>query len=300
MMYPLVRELAEDGIPVTVTCRVLKIARQPYYRWLTQPVTDAELIEAYRANALFDAHQDDPEFGYRFLLAEAQEAGEAMAERTAWRICSQLGWWSVFGKPKRGNAKKPGPPVHDDLCAVVDKHGVIRHVFEADGPNELWLSDITEHWTAEGKLYVCAIKDVYSNRIVGYSIDSRMKSRLAVAALNNAVARRGDVAGCVVHTDRGSQFRSRKFVHALNRHAMVGSMGRVGAAGDNAAMESFFSLLQKNVLDRRSWNTREALRIAIVRWIERTYHRRRRQAALGRLTPIEYEAIMTTPATHAA
>ncbi|WP_227492413.1 IS3 family transposase, partial [Nocardioides salarius] len=155
----------------------------------------------------------------------------------------------------------------------------------------------TEHRTGEGKLYLCAIKDVYSNRIVGYSIDSRMKSRLAVAALNNAVARRGDVAGCVVHSDRGSQFRSRKFVHALNRHAMVGSMGRVGAAGDNAAMESFFALLQKNVLDRRSWATREELRIAIVTWIERTYHRRRRQASLGRLTPIEYETIMTTNET---
>ena len=300
MIYPLVRELAVDGIPVTVTCRVLKIARQPYYRWLAQPVTDAELVEAYRANALFDAHKDDPEFGYRFLVDEAKEAGEVMAERTAWRICSQLGWWSAFGKPKKGKAKKPGPPVHDDLCAVVDKHGVIRHVFEADAPNELWLSDITEHRTAEGKLYVCAIKDVYSNRIVGYSIDSRMKSRLAVAALNNAVARRGDVAGCVVHTDRGSQFRSRKFVAALNRHGMVGSMGRVGAAGDNAAMESFFSLLQKNVLNRHSWATREDLRIAIVTWIERTYHRRRRQAGLGRLTPIEYETIMTTPATQAA
>lgn len=299
-MYPLVRELAVDGIPVTVTCRVLKIARQPYYRWFRAPITDAELVEAYRANALFDAHKDDPEFGYRFLVDEAAIAGEVMAQRTGWRICSQLGWWSVFGKPKRGKAKKPGPPVHDDLCAVTDKHGVIRHEFTADGPNELWIGDITEHWTAEGKLYVCAFKDVYSNRIVGYSIDSRMKSRLAVAALNNAVARRGDVAGCVVHTDRGSQFRSRKFVHALNRHSMVGSMGRVGAAGDNAAMESFFALLQKNVLDRRSWTTRQELRIAIVTWIERTYHRRRRQAALGRLTPVEYEAIMTSPASQAA
>ena len=81
---------------------------------------------------------------------------------------------------------------------------------------------------------------------------------------------------------------------------MVGSMGRVGAAGDNAAMESFFSLLQKNVLDRRSWTTREELRIAIVTWIERTYHRRRRQDRLGRLTPIEYEIIMTAPAAQAA
>jgi transposase InsO family protein len=132
---------------------------------------------------------------------------------------------------------------------------VTRHEVNADRPNELWLSDITEHWTGEGKLYVCAIKDVYSNRIVGYRIDSRMKSSLAVAALNDAAARRriegGDVAGCVVHTDRGSQFRSRKFVHALNRHSTVCSMGRVGAAGDNAAMESFFALLQKNLLNQR-------------------------------------------------
>jgi putative transposase len=300
MMYPLVRELAVDGIPVAVTCRVLKIARQPYYRWLSTPVTDAELTAAYRANALFDAHLDDPEFGYRFLADEARDAGEAMSERTAWRICSQLGWWSAFGKKRSKNGKHPGPPVHDDLCTVVDAKGRVRHEFSADSPNELWLSDITEHWTGEGKLYLCAIKDVYSNRIVGYSIDSRMKSRIAVNALHNAVARRGDVAGCVLHTDRGSQFRSRKFVHAINRHDMVGSMGRVGAAGDNAAMESFFSLLQKNVLDRRSWATRDELRIAIVRWIEKTYHRRRRQAALGRLTPIEYELIMTTTATQAA
>ena len=291
MIYPLVRELADDGVPVTVTCRVLKIARQPYYRWLANPVTDAELEEAHRANALFDAHIDDPEFGYRFLVDEARDAGQLMAARTAWRICRDNGWWSAFGKRKRGKNGKPGPPVHDDH---------VQRDFTAEQPNQLWLADITEHMTSEGKLYLCAIKDVYSNRIVGYSIDSRMKSRLAVAALNNAVARRQDVAGCILHTDRGSQFRSRKFVRALGHHNMVGSMGRVGAAGDNAAMESFFSLLQKNILDRRSWRTREELRIAIVTWIERTYHRRRRQDSLGRLTPIEFETIMTTSATQAA
>ncbi|SBS77438.1 transposase (fragment) [uncultured Mycobacterium sp.] len=95
---------------------------------------------------------------------------------------------------------------------------------------------------------------MFSNRIVGYSIDSRMKSRLATAALHSAVARRGDVAGCILHSDRVTQFRSRRFVLALGRHGMVGSMCRVGAPGDNAAMESFFSLLQKNVLDRRRWD----------------------------------------------
>jgi putative transposase len=298
MMYPLVRELAVDGIPVTVTCRVLKIARQPYYRWLADPVTDAEWIQAHRANALFDAHRDDPEFGYRFLVDEARDDGQPMAERTGWRICSTNGWWSVFGKPRGRNGKKkrnPGTPAFDDL---------VQRNFTAAEPNTLWLVDITEHWTGEGKLYCCAIKDVFSNRIVGYSIDSRMKARLAVAALNNAVARRAaagaEVAGCIVHADRGSQFRSRKFHRALARNNLVGSMGQVASAADNAAMESFFSLLQKNVLDRQPWRTREQLRIAIVTWIERTYHRRRRQATLGRLTPIEYEAIMTPTATQAA
>ncbi|MFI1472100.1 IS3 family transposase [Streptomyces wuyuanensis] len=289
-IYPLVKELAADGMPVAVTCRVLKLARQPYYRWLDKPVADAVLEQAYRANALLDAHRDDPEFGYRFLADEARGAGTRMADRTAWRICRENRWWSVFGK-KRGRIKKAGPPVHDDL---------VRRDFTATGPNRLWLADITEHATGEGKLYLCAIKDVFSNRIVGYSIDARMKSRLAVTALDNAVARREHVDGCILHSDRGSQFRSRKFVRALDRHRMTGSIGRVGAAGDNAAMESFFSLLQKNVLDRRSWTTREELRTALVTWIERTYHRRRRQAALGRLTPVEFETVMTTPALQAA
>ncbi|BBX87852.1 hypothetical protein MAUB_57250 [Mycolicibacterium aubagnense] len=118
------KELAADGIPVAVTCRVLKLSRQPYYRWLADPITEAELIEAYRANALFDAHADDPEFGYRYLVEEARDAGEPMAERTAWRICSQNRLWSVFGK-KRGKNGKVGPPVHDDL---------VERDFTAEGP----------------------------------------------------------------------------------------------------------------------------------------------------------------------
>ncbi len=291
-MYPLVSELAADGIPVAVSCRVLKLSRQPYYRWLAKPITHSEVVQAYRVNALFNAHRDDPEFGHRLLADEAREMGEAMADRTAWAITSGNGWFSVFGKKRGKNGKKPGPAVHDDLCTVIDEHGRTRHVFTADRVNQLWLTDITEHKTAEGKLYCCAIKDAFSGRIVGYSIDSRMKSRLAVQALKNAVQMRGDVAGCVVHSDRGSQFRSKKFLRALACHRMVGSMGRVGSSGDNAAMESFFSLLQKNVLDRRSWSSRDQLRIAMVAWIERTYHRRRRQARLGRLTPVEYETIM--------
>ncbi|WP_262424704.1 IS3 family transposase [Brachybacterium sp. Z12] len=289
--YPLVSELAADGIPVAVSLRVLKLSSQPYYRWRHQQVTAAELIEAYRANSLLDAHRDDPEYGYRFLAGEAGVNGQPMCERTAWRICRDNQWRSVFGKKRGKNGKRPGPPVHDDL---------VQRDFSADDVNELWLTDITEHWTDEGKLYLCAIKDVFSGRIVGYSMDSRMKARLAVNALDNATSRRRGAAGCIVHSDRGSQFRSRKFVHALNRHHLIGSMGQVGAAGNNAAMESFFALLQKNVLDRKRWRTRDELRIAIITWIERTYHRRRRQARLGRLAPIEYETIMNPTVSLAA
>jgi putative transposase len=138
-MYPLVRELAVDGIPVTVTCRVLKIARQPYYRWLANPVTDAEWVAAHRANALFDAHKDDPEFGYRFLADEARDEGQPMADRTAWRICSVNGWWSTFGKKRGRNGKKkrkPGTPAFDDL---------VKRNFTAEAPNTLWLVDIERH-----------------------------------------------------------------------------------------------------------------------------------------------------------
>ena len=291
MMFPLVRELAADGIPVTVTCRVLKLCRQQYYRWLSVPVTDGQLAEAWLANAIFDAHRDDPEFGYRFLADEVRLADHDVSDRVVWRICRDNQWWSRFGQPKRGKGSRPGAPAHDDL---------VRRDFTAKAPNVVWVTDLTEHWTAEGKLYCCAIKDLYSNRIVGWAIDSRMKARLVVAAIEMAVARRGDVTGCIQHSDRGSQFRARKVQRALTRYRMVGSMGQVGSAGDNAAMESFFSLLQKNVLDRRRWTTRDELRIAIVTWIERTYHHRRRQPALGRLTPIEYETIMTPKTATAA
>ena len=179
--------------------------------------------------------------------------------------------------------------MHDDL---VDRQ------FTARRPNQTWLTDITEHNTAEGKLYLCAVKDVHSNRIVGYSIDSRMKSALAVSALRNAIALRDPVA-TVVHSDRGSQFRSHAFVRTIRDNGLIGSMGRVGACGDNAAMESFFALLQKNVLDRQRWSTREQLRLAIVIWIERTYHGRRRQRALGKLTLIAFEMLHHQLATAA-
>jgi transposase InsO family protein len=281
MMYPLVRDLAVDGIPVVVTCGVLGFTPQGYYKWLGKPCSDRDLADAYLTNAIVDVHADDPEFGYRFIADELLDAGHVAGERRVWRLCSQQQVFSTtVPKGRKGKGKGPGPAVHDDL---------VQRNFSAPRPNEVWLTDITEHPTAEGKLYLCAIKDLFSNRIVGYAIGPRMTARLATAALRAAVARRRPTQVVVVHSDRGGQFRSRLFRAALTAAGLKGSMGRVASAGDNAAMESFYSLLQKNVLNRKSWATRDELHNEVVYWIEHTYNRRRRQRALGRLTPVEYE-----------
>jgi transposase InsO family protein len=288
MMYPLVLDLAADNIPVAVTCRVLGFSKQAFYKWCADPVTQRDWDDAHLINLAREIHHDDPEFGYRFITDELAEQGVKASRNRVNRLCTQERLFSCHSK-KRGPGRVPGPPVHDDL---------LERDFTAEHPNKVWLTDITEHPTAEGKLYLCAVKDACTKRIVGYSIGARMTSDLAVNALRNAVALRSP-AGTIVHSDRGSQFRSHAYVRALRAAGLVGSMGRVGACADNAAMESFFSLLQKNVLNRqRRWSSREELRLAIVTWIERTYHRRRRQDGLGRMTPVEFETLLQT--AHAA
>jgi putative transposase len=197
MMFPLVRELAVDGVPVAVTCRVLGFSKQAYFKWRAAPVTDRDWADAQLINAAIDIHHDDPEFGYRFIADELAGQGVKASRNRVNRLCTMQRIWSVHSR-KRGRHRVPGPPVHDDL--------VLRE-FDAAAPNDVWFTDITEHPTAEGKLYLCAVKDACSNRIVGYSIDERMTSQLAVAALHNALALRGAV-GTIVHSDRGSQFRS--------------------------------------------------------------------------------------------
>jgi transposase InsO family protein len=286
-MYPLVRDLAAERIPVAMTCRVLGFSKQAFYKWCVDPVSQRDWDDAHLINAALDIHHDDPEFGYRFIADELAAVGIVASRNRVNRLCTLQRIFSVHSK-KRGTGRKPGPPVHDDL---------VERQFTAKSPNLLWLTDITEHPTGEGKLYLCAVKDACTNRIVGYSMSERMTSSLAVDAINNAIALRRP-HGTVVHSDRGSQFRSHAFVRALRDAHLNGSMGRVGACADNAAMESFFSLLQKNVLNRKRWNTREELRLATITWIEKTYHRRRKQDRLGRLTPIEYETFLQ--AAHAA
>jgi transposase InsO family protein len=286
MMYPLVSELATEGVPVRVTCGVLGFSPQAFYKWRARPCSDRDWHDAHLTNAILDAHADDPEFGYRFIADELEAAGHRVCERRVWRLCSGQRVWSTITRKGRTQTKTPGPAVHDDL---------VRRDFTAPAADIVWLTDITEHPTLEGKLYVCAIKDVFSNRIVGYALDERMTAHLAVRALRSAIARRQPDGTVVVHSDRGSQFRSRAFRAVLSTAGLTGSMGRVAAAGDNAAMESFFSLLQRNVFDRRRWRTRGELAYATVLWIEHTYNRRRRQRALGKLTPVEFELAFSPP-----
>jgi putative transposase len=288
-MYPLVTDLAADGVPVAVSCRVLHIAKQAYYRWVASPVSHRDWDDARLCNAAMSIHQSDPTLGYRFIKDELETVGIMASENRVNRLCTQQRIWSLHAR-KRGLSRKPGPPVHDDL---------VGKQFTAEAPNRLWLTDLTEHRTKEGKLYLCAVKDVWSNRIVGYSMGDRMTAALAVRALRHAVIERDNPTGTIVHSDRGSQFRSNVYIRVLVNNRLRGSMGRVGACDDNAAMESFFSLLQLNVLDTRRWETRDELRQAITTWIETKYHRRRRQRRLGRQTPINFEKI-NTPLQQAA
>jgi transposase InsO family protein len=182
MTYPLVTDQAVDGVPVAVTCRVLGFSTQAFYAWKTAPVTRRDIEDAYLINAALDIHRDDPAFGHRFIADELPAHGITAGVNRVARLCTHQRIWSVFAK-KKGLARRAGP-VHDDF---------VQKVFTAGAANHLWLTDITEHPTTEGKLYLCAIKDVFSGRIVGYSIDSRMTASFAVSALRNAIRLREPV-----------------------------------------------------------------------------------------------------------
>jgi hypothetical protein len=197
MKFPLVRELAACGFPVRLTCGVLGFSTQAFYKWQTAPVSDREWDDAHLVNVIRDVHGDDPEFGYRFICDELGRSGHRVGERRVWRLCSEHRIWSTTTKKgRKGSGKRPGPAVHDDH---------VQRNFTAPVPDLVWLTDITEHPTAEGKLYACCIKDVCSNRIVGYATSDRLTANLATSALRQAVARRRPRGTVIVHSDRGGQ-----------------------------------------------------------------------------------------------
>jgi putative transposase len=201
----------------------------------------------------------------------------------------RAGLAGVCHRRKRHRAG-PAPAVHADL---------VQRRFVADAPDRLWVTDITEHPTAEGKVYSAAVLDVFSRVVVGWSIADHMRSELVVDALEMARWRRRPEPGAVVHSDRGSQYTSWIFGHRLRAAGLLGSMGRVASSVDNGMIESLWSILQREPLDRRSWTTKAELGSAIFEWIEAVYNARRRHSALGYLSPVQFEALHT-PALTAA
>jgi putative transposase len=279
MMYPLVERLAGQGVPIVRSADVLGFNTTSFYKWQATPLSQREIDDRVLLAAIREIHADDPEFGYRFIWDEMRTRGHTVGRDRVKRLCRAHKIHSATVKTRQGRPRS-GPPVTDDLLQ--------RH-FHADTCDVAWVADITEHPTDEGKWYFAAIKDLCSTRIVGYQSGARMTSKLVCDALDHAIdLRQPDTT--VVHSDRGGQYRSGRYQRMIRDHDLRQSMGRVGACGDNAAMESFFALVQKNVLNRKArWATRDELTHAVIDWIERTYHRRRRQDRLGRLTPIEYE-----------
>ena len=154
MKYPLVRELADEGFPVQLTCGVLGFTTAAYYKWCATPVSQREWDDAHLVNAIRDVHDDDPEFGYRFISDELHRAGQLVGEGRVHRLCREHRIWSTTTrKGRRSSGKIPGPPVHDDL---------VQRDFSAPSPDLVWLTDITEHKTREGTLYCCVVLDQYS------------------------------------------------------------------------------------------------------------------------------------------
>lgn len=283
-MFPLVYVLAHATaslrVPVALTCQVLGFSTQVYRKLLKQLVSVREVEETQLIAAIRKAHCDDPEFGYREITDELIDQGHKVSRLCVWRLCKQAGVVSSTVRKHKPKNSRPRPAIHDDL---------VKRTFTASRCSELWLTDITEHRTSEGRFYVRAVKDVHSNRIAGYSIDSRMTALLAVDALNMAVCHRGNQSGVTVHSDRGAQFRSHILCEALLQYQLSGSMGRLGDRYDNSVIESFWGRMQTELLNRKKWRTRIELANANFKYLEIFHNRQRRHSALGMRTPIEYE-----------
>ena len=280
----MVRELAADGFDVAVACRVLKVSRSGYYEWRDRPPSRRDLDDAYLANTIVDIHQMSRcSYGAPRVHAELRLGrGVRVGRKRVARLLRITGRTGICHRPKRRG--RPAPAVHDDL---------VQRAFVADQPDRLWCTDITEHPTAGGKVYCCAVLDVFSRAVVGWSIADHMRSDLVVDALQMATWRRRPTPGTILHSDRGSQYTSWVFGHRLREAGLLGSMGRVASSVDNTMIESFWSTMQRELLDTRNWHHQAELAAAIFEWIEAWYNPRRRHTSLAMLSPTEFEALHT-------
>jgi len=291
MTFRLVQELAARGVRVAAACRVLRISTSGYYEWRERAPSARAMADGALSTQIAAIHTASRgTYGVPRVHAELRlGCGVRCSRKRVARLMRASGFQGIYRR--RGRRRCAAPPVHDDL---------VRRRFVADRPDRLWLTDITEHPTREGKVYLAAVLDVYGRRVVGWSIADHLRAELVVDALEMARWRRRPQPGeTVLHSDRGAQYTSWAFGHRLRSAGLLGSMGRVGSAYDNAMMESFFSTLQRELLDRRAWATRGELASAIFEWIEAWYNPRRRHSQIGYRTPIEHERLYTAGA-HAA
>ncbi len=288
MRFRWVQELAVRGVRVAVACRVLRVSTSGYYDWRERPLSARAVQDQALTVQIREIHEySRGTYGVPRVHAELRVGRSVRCGRK--RVARLMRQASLCGIYRRRRKRgQPAPPVHDDL---------VQRRFVADRPDRLWLTDITEHPTREGKVYLAAVLDVYARRIVGWSIADHLRSELVVDALEMARWRRRPAPGqTVLHSDRGTQYTSWAFGHRLRDAGLLGSMGRVGSAYDNAMMESFFSTLQRELLDRRQWQTRRELASAIFEWIEAWYNPRRRHTSIGNFSPVDYEQLYTMAA----
>jgi putative transposase len=263
-----------------VACRVLKVSRSGYYEWRNRPPSSRDVEDAYLADQIIEIHtMSRCSYGAPRVHAELRLGmGVRVGRKRVARLMRIVGRRGIAHRHKRRH--RPEPAVHQDL---------VQRRFTANRPDRLWCTDITEHPTAGGKVYCCAVLDVFSRQVVGWSIADHVRSDLVVDALQMATWRRRPATGTIVHSDRGSQYTSWVFGHRLRSAGLLGSMGRVASSVDNSMIESFWSTLQRELLDTRSWDSPQQLGSAIFEWIEAWYNPRRRHTSLGMLAPVEYE-----------
>ncbi|WP_420873173.1 IS3 family transposase [Mycobacterium kubicae] len=281
--------MAAQGFPVALTCRILQVSTSGYYEWRTRPACDRDRHDAELANTITAIHTASRQtYGVRRIQAELRHGhGIEVSHKRVWRCMKLVGVQGVHRR--RWRREPPAAASWPDL---------VQRQFRAEGPDRLWVTDITQHRTCEGWIYAAVVLDVYSRRVVGWSIADHLRTELVADALDMARLRRKPV-GTVVHSDRGTQYTSWLFGHRLREAGLLGSMGRVASAFDNAMIESFFGSMQIELLDRRTWNTRAELATAIFEYIEAFYNPVRRHSALDYRSPIDYERHHTTTNTAA-
>ncbi|MBU6213997.1 MAG: IS3 family transposase [Actinomycetales bacterium] len=282
-MTRLVEDLVAEGFPSAVACRVLGVARSTLPDLATRSASARRIADEALLPLIAKAHADSRgTYGAPRVHAELRLGmGVRIGRKRVARLMREQHLAGICHRRK--TRVRPAAATHQDL--------VVRD-FTADRADRVWFTDVTGHRAADGWVYCCAVVDAFSRKVVGWSIADHIRSELVVDALEMARWQRKP-AGTIVHSDRGSAYTSWVFGHRLRQAGLLGSMGRVASSVDKALIESFWSTMQRELLDRRHWHSRTELATAIFEWIEGWYNPRRRHSALGMLSPHQFETFHT-------